>query len=39
MKENKYITYEEEKAKLQHLNLSYEEYERALRELARKLKV
>jgi len=30
---NKYIIYETEKAKLQSLNLPYEEYEKALREL------
>lgn len=39
MKNNKYILYEREKAKLQGLNLTYEEYERRLRELARKLKI
>lgn len=39
MKKNKYITYEKEKAKLDQLNLPYEEYERKLRELARKLKI
>lgn len=36
---NKYTLYEKEKAELQQRNLSYEEYERALRELARKLKI
>ena len=36
---NKYTVYEYEKAKLNQLNLDYEQYERALRELARRLKV
>ena len=36
---NKYTVYEEEKAKLALLNLNYEQYERALRELARRLRV
>ena len=39
MKRNKYIQYETEKASLEAMNLPYEEYERRLRELARKLKV
>lgn len=39
MKINRYIKYESEKAKLQAMNLSYEEYERKLRELAKKLKI
>jgi predicted metal-binding transcription factor (methanogenesis marker protein 9) len=39
MKKDKYIAYEEEKAKLEKLNLSPEEYERTIRELARKLKL
>lgn len=39
MKENKYIEYETEKAKLERLNLPYEEYEQALRELADRLKL
>jgi hypothetical protein len=36
---NKYIAYEIEKVKLQQSNLSYEEYEERLRELARRLKI
>jgi tRNA U34 2-thiouridine synthase MnmA/TrmU len=39
MKGNKYIIYEAEKAKLDQLNLPYEEYEKALRELAMRLKI
>ena len=39
MKTNKYIAYEAEKAKIESLNLPYEEYEKALRELARRLKI
>lgn len=39
MKVNKYIRYEKEKVMLQELNLPYEEYERKLRELARRLKI
>ena len=36
---NKYTVYEEEKAKLALLNLDHEQYEKALRELANKLKI
>ncbi len=36
---SKYILYESEKAKLEAMNLPYEEYERKVRELARKLKI
>ncbi len=39
MKKNKFTQYETEKAKLEMLNLPYEEYERRLRELARKLRI
>lgn len=39
MKRNKYIKYETEKANLQLLNLPYEEYERRLRELAKRLRI
>lgn len=36
---NKYIIYETEKTKLQALNLPPKEYEKALRELLKKLKL
>lgn len=36
---NKYIKYEEEKHKLQELNLSSKEYQKALKELAKRLKI
>lgn len=39
MKTNKYITYEIEKAKIESLNLPHEQYEKALRDLARRLKI
>lgn len=39
MKQNKYIVYETEKARLQEQNLPYEEYERKLRELAKRLRI
>lgn len=39
MRVNKHLQYEIEKAMLQELNLPYEEYDRKLRELAKKLKI
>lgn len=36
---NKYIIYEQEKRKLQEKSLSPQEYEKALAELCRKLKI
>lgn len=39
MKTNKYIAYEIEKAKIESLNLPHEQYEKALRDLARRLKI
>ena len=35
----KWVVYEKEKAKLEALNLPHEEYERRLRELAKRLKI
>jgi hypothetical protein len=37
--QEKHIAYESEKAKLQALNIPYEEYERKVRELARKYRI
>ena len=39
MKTNKYTTYEAEKAKIQTLNITHEEYERRVRELAKRLRI
>ena len=39
MKTNKYTLYETEKERLKQLNLSFEEYEKALKALAKKLKI
>lgn len=39
MKTNKYITYEIEKAKIESLNLPYDDREKAMRDLARRLKI
>ena len=36
---SKYVKYENEKQKLKYANLSVAEYEQALKELARKLKI
>jgi len=39
MKKCKYYLYEAEKERLKQLNLSYEAYEKALKALAKKLKI
>lgn len=39
MKINKYRAYEIEKAKIESLNLPYDDREKALRDLARRLKI
>jgi hypothetical protein len=39
MKINKYRAYEIEKAKIESLNLPHEQYEKAMRDLARRLKI